>query len=163
MSNNAAVVGRAAGQIGAGDKEDYLQGEVVVRHSLYVRVAHWWVALFFMMAFLSGWALFSPRFYFLSNLFGGGYSTRLLHPWFSLLFTIGFIPMFAHWLSQMKWQPGDTDWMKSFKRYVRYEEVPNVGKFNAGQKLFFWSASLGGLVLLLTGVVIWFPTSFPLW
>ena len=163
MSNGEAVAGRAAGQLGAGEREDSLQGELVVRHSMLVRVAHWWVAVFFILAFLSGLPLFSPRFYFLTNFFGDGYTTRLLHPWFSLLFTLGLVPLFGRWASQMQWSPADTNWMQNFKRYMRHEEILDVGKFNAGQKLFFWAACLGGLVLLLTGIVIWFPTSFPIW
>ena len=163
MSNGEAVAGRATGQVGAGEREDYLQGELVVRHSMLVRVAHWWVAVFFILAFLSGLPLFSPRFYFLTNFFGDGYTTRLLHPWFSLLFTLGLVPLFGRWASQMQWSPADTNWMQNFKRYMRHEEIADVGKFNAGQKLFFWAACLGGLVLLLTGIVIWFPTSFPIW
>jgi formate dehydrogenase subunit gamma len=143
--------------------EDYVSGEVVVRHATLVRVAHWWVAVFFILAFLSGAALFSPRFYSLSNLFGGGYSARQLHPWFSIFFTLGLIPLFVRWAGQMKWSASDNRWMKDFKRYLRYEEIPDVGKFNGGQKLFFWAVCLGGLLLLLTGIVIWYPTSFPLW
>ncbi len=163
MSNSEAVAGRVTGQINVGGRDDYLQGDLVVRHSLYVRVVHWWVTLFFILAFLSGWALFSPRFYFLSNFFGGGYSARLLHPWFSLLFTVGLILMFGHWRSQMRWEAADTNWLKNFKRYMGYEEIPDVGRFNAGQKLYFWAVLLGGLVTLLTGIVMWFLTSFPLW
>lgn len=161
MSKSETVVGRMVGQAGVG--EDYLAGEVVVRHSLQVRVVHWWVALFFILSFLSGWGLFSPRFFFLTDLFGGGYSARMLHPWFSLLFTLGLVFLFFRWINQMGWSASDTYWMQNFGRYLRYEEIPDVGKYNGGQKLFFWAACLGGLVLLLTGVVMWFPTFFPLW
>ncbi len=143
-------------------REDSFQGELVVRHSLYVRVVHWWIALFFVLSFLSGWSLFSPRFYFLSNLFGAGYTARLLHPWFSLLFTFGLLLLFFRWAIRMKWTPSDTNWMRNIKRYMRHEEIAGVGKFNGGQKLFFWAACLGAAVLLLTGIVIWFPASFPI-
>jgi formate dehydrogenase subunit gamma len=161
MSKSETVAGRIVSE--SKPSEDYVSGELVVRHAAIVRVAHWWVALFFILAFISGAALFSPRFYFLSNLFGGGYPARQLHPWFSIFFTLGIILLFVRWAGQMTWTASDSRWMKDFKRYVRYEEIADVGKFNAGQKLFFWAVSLGGLVLLLTGIVIWFPTSFPLW
>jgi formate dehydrogenase subunit gamma len=36
-----------------------------------------------------------------------------------------------------------------------------VGKYNGGQKLFFFAVSLGALALLVSGVVLWFPLSFP--
>jgi formate dehydrogenase subunit gamma len=161
MSKSETV---SAGMIGV-DKpsEDYISGEVVVRHATVVRVAHWWVALFFILAFLSGAALYSPRFFFLSNLFGGGYTARQLHPWFSILFALGFLVLFFRWAGQMKWSAADTRWMSQFKRYLRHEEISDVGKFNAGQKLFFWAVALGGLLLLVTGIIMWYPTSFPLW
>jgi formate dehydrogenase subunit gamma len=163
MSNGEAVTVKILGSTAAGQTEDFVRGELVVRHSLAVRVMHWWVTLFFILAFLSGSGLFSPRFFFLTDLFGGGYATRQLHPWFSILFIGGFSFLFVRWVKQMAWVASDTNWIKNFNRYMRYEEVPDTGKFNPGQKLFFWAASLGGLALLLTGVVIWFPTSFPLW
>jgi formate dehydrogenase subunit gamma len=62
----------------------------------------------------------------------------------------------------MKREPGDTEWKENFGAYMRYEkELQNVGKFNAGQKLYFWSVVWGGLALLLSGAVMWFPASFP--
>jgi formate dehydrogenase subunit gamma len=146
-----------------GQSEDFIQGDLVVRHSLYVRVLHWSVAVFFFLSLFSGWALFSPRLYFLTGLFGGGYSTRLLHPWFAVLFSLGMVPLFFRWLRHMAWQAGDSHWVRHFKDYVSYREVPAGGKFNAGQKMFFWSVAVGGIVLLLTGIVMWLPTSFPIW
>jgi formate dehydrogenase subunit gamma len=45
---------------------------------------------------------------------------------------------------------------------MRYEEVdPDVGKYNGGQKLFFWSAALGALALVASGLVLWNPYTFP--
>ena len=38
---------------------------------------------------------------------------------------------------------------------------PEVGKYNGGQKYFFFVVSLGALGLLVSGVVLWFPASFP--
>ncbi len=37
----------------------------------------------------------------------------------------------------------------------------DVGKYNGGQKLFFWAAGLGAVGLLLSGLLIWFPRAFP--
>jgi formate dehydrogenase subunit gamma len=36
-----------------------------------------------------------------------------------------------------------------------------VGKYNGGQKLFFWATALGAVGLLLSGLLIWFPRAFP--
>jgi formate dehydrogenase subunit gamma len=46
---------------------------------------------------------------------------------------------------------------------MRYEtELQEVGKYNAGQKLFFWAVVFGAAAMLVSGIVMWFPTSFHL-
>ena len=63
----------------------------LLRHPVYTRVLHASVAIFFLLALLSGFALYTPWLYrWLTPLFGGGPMTRLLHPWFSLGFVVFF-------------------------------------------------------------------------
>jgi formate dehydrogenase subunit gamma len=37
--------------------------------------------------------------------------------------------------------------------------MPPAGRYNAGQKALFWSFFYGAILLLLTGIVLWFPES----
>ena len=47
-------------------------------------------------------------------------------------------------------------------QYMRWEtDDSNVGKYNGGQKLQFWLSCLAALGLLLSGLMMWFPGSFP--
>jgi formate dehydrogenase subunit gamma len=48
-------------------------------------------------------------------------------------------------------------WLRRIDRVMVNEEegVPPVGKYNAGQKLLFWTLLLCMLGLLFTGLVIW--------
>jgi len=39
--------------------------------------------------------------------------------------------------------------------------MPPAGRYNAGQKMLFWSFFFGGAVLLLTGLVLWFTDALP--
>jgi len=39
--------------------------------------------------------------------------------------------------------------------------MPPVGRYNAGQKLLFWSFFIGAILLLASGVVLWFTESLP--
>jgi len=41
------------------------------------------------------------------------------------------------------------------------EKLPPVGRFNYGQKLFFWGIFYGIILLLLTGVVLWYTEALP--
>src|SRR5436853_1635722 len=60
------------------------EGELF-RHPVYTRFLHWTSAILFFLALLSGLAIYSPwLFHWLTPLFGGGPTTRVLHPWFGL-------------------------------------------------------------------------------
>ena len=89
---------RARERVGRHGRTVVHEGELL-RHPVYTRVLHWAVALFFILALLSGLAIYSPWLYRgLTPLFGGGPMTRLLHPWFSLGFVACFTLQFLNWL-----------------------------------------------------------------
>jgi formate dehydrogenase subunit gamma len=139
------------------------EGELL-RHPVYTRFLHWMVAIFFFLALLSGLAIYSPwLFRWLAPLFGGGPTTRLLHPWFGLFFVIFYALQSLNWLALMRWTGSDSKWLRNIRRYIGGEEKVEpdyVGFFNGGQKLQFWEIVFGGAVLLLTGLMMWFPELF---
>ncbi|HEU4936006.1 MAG TPA: formate dehydrogenase subunit gamma, partial [Vicinamibacterales bacterium] len=141
-----------------------VHGNELVRHPVYTRVLHWSVAIFFLLAFLSGFALYTPWLYHaLTPIFGGGPLTRLLHPWFSLGFVVFFALQWLNWLDPMRWTPADSRWIKRIKSYVSNEEAleaEDVGFFNGGQKMYFWTIAACAVIFVLTGLPLWFPRSF---
>jgi formate dehydrogenase subunit gamma len=70
------------------------------------------------------------------------------------------IVMAGLWAKDMLFDKSDRKF--NIAEYLRFSETadPNVGKYNAGQKFFFWMVLVTGLVTLLTGIVLWWPTSF---
>ena len=142
------------------------RGEVL-RHPVYTRVLHWTVAIFFVLALLSGFAIYSPWLYrWLTPIFGGGPMTRFLHPWFSLGFTIAFAFQFVNWLRPMRWTPSDSRWMKRMRAYVsnaQKTEPRETGFFNGGQKVYFWLIVFSVVIFLLTGFLMWFDDVTPRW
>ena len=144
--------------------EDVVVGGEIVRHRLASRVIHWAVALFFFLALFSGLPIWTPVFGWMASLFGGLTVCRWLHPWAGLLFFASMAGMFVHWLDDMRLEPRDREWLRPGKiaQYMKYEDTdPDVGKYNGGQKLFFFATALGAIGLLLSGVVLWFPLMFP--
>ncbi|HEU4388743.1 MAG TPA: formate dehydrogenase subunit gamma [Blastocatellia bacterium] len=139
------------------------EGELL-RHPVYTRVLHWTAAIFFFLALLSGLAIYSPwLFSWLTPMFGGGPTTRLLHPWFGVLFVAVYIFQFLNWLRPMMWGDADTRWVRRLSDYVAGTdklESADVGFFNGGQKFQFWEIIIGGGVLLVTGLFMWFPEIF---
>jgi len=136
------------------------EGELL-RHSVYTRAVHWLVAIFFILGLLSGFAMFTPwLFHWLAPLFGGGPMVRLLHPWFGLAFVIVMVLQLRGWAQSMRWRQEDRRWMDRMREYITNAERAEpeyVGKFNAGQKIWFWTMVWSGLVFLLTGFPLWFP------
>jgi formate dehydrogenase subunit gamma len=63
----------------------------ILRYTANQRTNHWLVAILFFMAGLSGLALFHPALFWLSNLFGGGPWTRILHPFMGVLMFLLFL------------------------------------------------------------------------
>ncbi|MFK8401726.1 formate dehydrogenase subunit gamma [Pseudomonas sp. BGr12] len=129
----------------------------IQRYNANERSNHWMVAILFFLAGLSGLALFHPAMFWLTNLFGGGPWTRVLHPFLGVamfLFFLGLVIRFAHHNLVEK---RDVQWLKQWKDVVtnREENLPEVGRYNAGQKLLFWTLLLCMLVLLVTGFVMW--------
>lgn len=146
----------------AREQEDVLVNNLVIRHTAAVRLTHWLVAIFFFLALLTGFVLFTPYFAGLAGVFGGGAMVRTLHPWFSLGFVAAAFFLYRYWKNPMKKEPGDEEWKDNFGAYMRYErELQNVGKYNAGQKIYFWAVVWGALAFLASGVIMWFPTTFP--
>lgn len=129
----------------------------IQRYNTNERSNHWMVAILFFLAGLSGLALFHPAMFWLTNLFGGGPWTRILHPFLGVamfLFFLGLVVRFAHHNLMEK---RDMQWLKQWRDVVgnHEENLPEPGRYNAGQKLLFWVLLLCMLVLVLTGVVMW--------
>jgi formate dehydrogenase subunit gamma len=150
--------------ITARKKEDVLVGEEIVRHSLYSRTIHWTVAVTFFAALLTGMAIWTRLFAWLAPLFGGLPACRVIHPWAGIAFFIASIFMFFDWSTDMRFEPHEKKgwWGPRLFHYLRWEvEDTETGKYNGGQKFFFWTVGLGALGVLLSGLIMWFPRSFP--
>jgi formate dehydrogenase subunit gamma len=127
------------------------------------RMNHWAVALLFVLAGLSGLALFHPSLYFFSHLFGGGSWTRILHPFMGLAMVLLFLGLFFRFRRENRITAEDRAWRAKMGQMLRGDKagLPAVGKYNYGQKLVFWVMSLCLLVLLVTGFMFWRPWFAP--
>jgi formate dehydrogenase subunit gamma len=83
--------------------------------------------------------------------------TRILHPWIGVVLLISFTGLFIRFFTLNFWKPEDTVWMKNFGKVMNAQEegLPELGKYNAGQKLVFWGQSILILALFFSGLVLW--------
>jgi formate dehydrogenase subunit gamma len=129
----------------------------VRRYSGSARVNHWIVAISFVLLMLSGLSLFHPTFYPLSALFGGLQVAREIHPWLGLLLVIGFLGLFIRFFPQNLPERTDWVWLARLRHVLTANDqyLPEIGKYNAGQKFVFWSQFVLIATLLVTGIGLW--------
>lgn len=129
----------------------------VDRYTAGARVNHWITATSLVLLALSGLALFHPRLFFLSGLFGGGPLTRIIHPWIGVILFFSFFGLFIRFWKANLWKREDGTWLARIRDVLtgHEERLPEMGKYNAGQKFVFWSMSVLIIVLITTGVIIW--------
>ena len=136
---------------------------LIERYDDAERIIHWIVAITFVLLALSGLALFHPSMFFLSSVLGGGTWTRILHPFIGLVMFVAFSSLAVRvWRANIL-DRKDKQWLKQADDVIanREERLPEVGKYNAGQKLVFWVQAACLILLLLSGIVIWRPYFAP--
>jgi formate dehydrogenase subunit gamma len=135
----------------------------ILRYQFHERLTHWIAAFSYIYLLLTGLAFWSPWLFWIAVILGGGPVSRMLHPWIGLIFVAGVFQMYGMWASQMGFTDVDRAWFKSMEHYIKNEDeqMPPAGRYNAGQKMLFWGFFICGILLLLSGVVLWFPEYIP--
>lgn len=135
----------------------------ILRYTLQERIIHWVAAFAYLYVLLTGLAFWSPKLFWIADALGGGPVVRAWHPWAGLLFVATLFWMFKKWRRDMLTTQADIAWRREIKRYIENddEHLPPIGRFNIGQKQFFWIMFWAGIVLLLSGLVMWFTDSIP--
>jgi len=128
-------------------------GKKIKVFGIFNRIIHQMAAISFIVIVPTGFIMVFGSF------FGGGDFVRIsknLHGIFTILFTIAVIPMFLMWVKDALFNLIDLKWMMILGGYLSKEKKPvPAGKFNAGQKMWFWIATLGGMVMIITGAMMY--------
>ena len=129
----------------------------VRRYSAGARLNHWLTAITLILLALSGMALFHPSLFGLTALFGGGALTRTIHPWLGVVLLFSFAGLFFRFWRQNLWRHVDSVWLMKLRKVLagHEEDIPEIGKYNAGQKLVFWFMSILILTLFVSGIALW--------
>lgn len=130
---------------------------IVSRYTAGARVNHWLNAFALILLVLSGLALFHPSLFFLTALFGGGAATRAIHPWIGCALLLTFTGLFVRFVRFNFPERDDWEWLRQPTAVLAGDEenLPEIGRYNAGQKLVFWAMSVLIVILFLTGLTIW--------
>ncbi|KAF0676031.1 formate dehydrogenase subunit gamma [Profundibacterium mesophilum] len=134
----------------------------VKRFNLFERATHWMTSFSFIMLAITGVSiaygdtLIRP---FGDELLGAtGWISTWGHPIFAPPFALGIVFMAVMWTMRNLPSRLDLHWLSKGGGFFSDDgHNPPARKFNAGQKLIFWSAILGGITMVLSGLTLMFP------
>jgi formate dehydrogenase subunit gamma len=121
--------------------------------TLAERILHGIIAVAFIVLLVSGLAITFGRY------FGGGTSTLVLrtsHEYAGFVFIPVLIILAMMWIPHALFRHYDLKWFAHAGGYLGYKEKLASGKFNAGQKQWYWFMTVFGLILAVTGVLLYF-------
>jgi formate dehydrogenase subunit gamma len=135
----------------------------VERYNFAERAYHWINAIAYTYLLLTGLAIFTPLAYWLAYVLGGPATIRYWNPWIGLIYIATIFWMHRMWKRDMQKIPEDERWSKNLRAYAenRDELMPPQGRFNAGQKQFWWVMLYCTIILLITGIIMWIPEKMP--
>lgn len=139
-------------------------GRTLVRFGSIERFAHWLSATSFVVLGLSGLNITFGRSLLLPLIGPEAFSNitqlgKFAHNYVSFAFALGIFLMFVMWVKDNLPAWSDIRWILQGGGFVGLGHPP-ADRFNAGQKMIFWSVFWGGLALSVTGYVLMFPFVF---
>jgi formate dehydrogenase subunit gamma len=130
---------------------------IVDRYTAGARINHWITAITLILLALSGFALFHPSLFFLTALFGGGQWTRIIHPFMGVVLVVSFLGLFLRFVWYNFPNTDDFRWLARIGAVLNGDEekLPEIGRYNAGQKIVFWAMTFLITILVLSGLGLW--------
>lgn len=123
--------------------------------SLTTRILHGLLAVSFVVLFISGLLITFGRF------FGGGGGTLVMREWHEyagFVFAPVLVVMILIWIAEAIPRLYDFSWFIHFGGYLGYKGQLKSGKFNAGQKMWYWIMAVAGVLLSVSGFVLFFKS-----
>ncbi|EIE49592.1 formate dehydrogenase [Salipiger aestuarii] len=141
-------------------------GTLVLRFKFVERMAHWVLAgSFILLGFTGLFTLFGRKY--LIPAFGHEFNSVLLtgskfiHNNVSWAFMIALAMVFVMWVWHNIPDKTDIIWFKQAGGIIGNKHPP-ARKFNAGQKIIFWSVIVLGVSVSASGISLLFPFELPL-
>ena len=130
----------------------------------YERFVHWLLAISCLLLCFTGMGMMYKSLNFFGVIMGGLYGLKEVHEITGLVFGVALVLAIIMWWKEagVFVFPEDLDWFKTAGGYLWHvDKVAETGKYNPGQKMFFLTIALFGVLMLFTGFFMWFPAFFP--
>ena len=137
-------------------------GRKILRFNAIERFAHWTLASTFIILALSGLNLIIGKTVILPLIGEGAFGTisawgKIAHNFLAWPFMVALVMVLVLWVVHNIPDRVDAQWLAQGGGILKKGVHPPAKKFNAGQKMIFWSVILGGTALSVTGFMLLFP------
>jgi formate dehydrogenase subunit gamma len=134
----------------------------VVASSPFERIVHWLLALSCLALFLTGLGLMFKSWTWIPAFFGGTARLKTVHDLSAWVFMVSLVLSIVVWAKDcLVFDGDDAKWLSNLGGYLSSKPVHfEVGKFNAGQKIFYLVTIIGGILISLSGLALMYPDSF---
>ncbi|MGA7799920.1 MAG: formate dehydrogenase subunit gamma [Gammaproteobacteria bacterium] len=136
-------------------------GERVPRFTLTDRILHWSVVVLFLLLAITGLILMYGRAV-LIPIFGLPFfaataaAAKFAHNLFGPLFVVALVIMIVKFIAGNLPARGDLKWLLRGGGMLRGRHA-SAGRYNTGEKFWFWVVTLMGLTVAVTGLILDFP------
>lgn len=140
-------------------------GKFIPRFSLLERIAHWTMAVPFILLAITGLVLLFGRTAIIPLLGREAFSTvavagKFVHNYVAWVFMFGLVLSFVFWVAKNFPTRADLTWLAKGGGLFTKGVHPPAGKFNAGEKIIFWLVMLLGVSISVSGLSLLFPFEF---
>ncbi len=137
-------------------------GVTILRFSALERFGHWLLATSFIVLGLTGLAMLYGRPVLIPVVGKQAFAAfmtygELAHNLLAFAFMAGLALTFVTWVAHNLPGRHDVAWLLKAGGLFSKNAHPHARKFNAGQKIIFWSTMLLGVSLSLSGIALLFP------
>jgi formate dehydrogenase subunit gamma len=138
-------------------------GRKITRFTALERFTHWLTATAFIVLAITGLNYIFGKRLLMPLLGPETFATwsqwaKFAHNYISWAFILGMLIMLVVWIRDNVPDRYDWAWLKAGGGFFGKGHPP-ARRFNAGQKLIYWSVILGGIALSVTGIIMLFPFS----
>ena len=144
-------------------QQSELSGRKIVRFNAIERFTHWMTTTCFIALSVSGLNYIFGKRLLMPIIGPDAFSalsqwSKYAHNFLAWPFMLGVLFMLIVWLKDNVPNRVDWAWLKAGGGLL-WNSHPSAGRFNAGQKIVFWTVVGCGLVMSTSGVIMLFPFS----
>jgi formate dehydrogenase subunit gamma len=123
---------------------------------------HWGLAFSCLLLCVTGMGMMYHSLSFIGEMMGGMLVLKYVHNFSGLFFVLALL--FTPWLRRKGGifsLPEDLEWVKAGGgRLWQADNMPETGRRNHGRKIFSLAVLLYGLIMIGSGLIMWFPRDF---